>query len=102
MARMPTSTAAKVGVFIDPMVMMIALGMWFNRIVRVQRAKKEHVVTPTEYARSIGASGTERVVDREPSIPVYQEQPEPEIPLPKIKVNPNGVPTAITEQIGEV
>ena len=102
LSRMPVGTSQKMAVFIDPMVMLIALGMWGNRIIRIQRAKRGHDITDAEFAR---ASGMAPVPETSPAPPVPEYQPpvEPDIPeRVRVPVNPNGVPTAITSQMSEL
>lgn len=98
LARMPVSQSQKMATFIDPMVILIAMGTWGNRIVRIQRAKRPNLVSQEEMARASG------VASPPPQEPVYQEPtPEPVYyERPKVAVNPNGIPTAITSQMGEV
>jgi hypothetical protein len=80
------------------MVMLIALGMWGNRIIRIQRAKKETIST-SEFQRASGY--VEPAPKDEPT--QYQEPVVEDMPLrTKVAVNPNGVPVAITQQMGEV
>lgn len=102
LSRLPVSTSQKMATFIDPMVMLIALGMWGNRIVRIQRAKRGTGITDAEFSRASGmapvpeSNGSQDTSD-------YQQPVEPDIPQrTRVPVNPNGVPTAITEQMGEV
>ena len=95
--RLPTSQAQKMATFIDPMVILIALGTWGNRIVRIQRAKKPGLVTQEELARASGITVPP---------PANQEYSQPsvvadDLPPQKIEVNPNGIPVAITEQMGD-
>jgi hypothetical protein len=82
------------------MVMLIALGMWGNRIIRIQRAKKE-TISSTEYARASGyvepAPADEPVQGRS-----YEQPVVADLPRQKVAVNPNGIPVAITQQMGEV
>jgi hypothetical protein len=93
LARLPTSQAQKMATFIDPMVMLIAFGMWGNRIIRIQRGKKE-TISSEEFARASGFT---------PEPQQYQEEVEPVMPpRQRVEVNPNGVPVAITQQMGEV
>lgn len=101
LARLTPEQSQKVSVFIDPMVMLIALGMWGNRIIRIQRAKRD-TITDTEFARASG------MVDGRTSAPAsgtpnYEPSVEPSIPSrERVEVNPNGVPVAITSQMGEL
>lgn len=102
LARLPAGQAQKVSVFIDPMVILIALGTWGNRIIRIQRAKKGNGITDAEFARASGMATPQETRPVE-NVPSYEPTPEPDFP-PRVRVpvNPNGVPTAITEQMGEV
>lgn len=105
LARLPPGDAEKLSVFIDPMVILIAMGTWANRIIRVQRAKRA-TISDAELARASGM-----VVDR-PSPPVEETETREEVyqptvgsdlpPRTRVPVNPNGVPVAITQQIREV
>lgn len=110
LARMPVSASQKVATFIDPMVVLIALGMWGNRIIRVQREKRGNGITPAEFERASGITNSPNVsrsndtsrtsinsTERE-----YAPNVEPDIPRTKIEVNPNGVPVAISEQMGDL
>jgi len=84
------------------MVMLIAMGMWGNRIIRIQRAKRGNGITDTEFARASGMAPVPQV-EAAPTDTQYQPPIEPDIPQRvRVPVNPNGVPTAITEQMGEV
>lgn len=94
LARMPVSQSQKMATFIDPMVILIAMGTWGNRIIRIQRSKKPNLITQEEMARASGITPPPPVEVPEPE-PVYYERP-------KVAVNPNGIPTAITSQMGEV
>ena len=101
LSRLPVSTSQKMATFIDPMVMLIALGMWGNRIVRIQRAKKDNVVTRDELYRASGmapvpeTNGVQTPQD-------YQQPVETDLPdRTRVAVNPNGIPTAITDQMSE-
>lgn len=95
--RLPTSQSQKMATFIDPMVILIAMGTWANRIIRVQRAKRPGGIPAEELAYARG-----EVVPPPPPAPVYQPPVEPDIPVGKVEINPNGVPVAITNQMGEV
>jgi hypothetical protein len=103
LSRLPAGQSEKMAVFIDPMVILIALGMWGNRVIRIQREKRGHGISDAELARASGVVTTPPT--REASAPQeYQQSVEPDT-LPqrvRVPVNPNGVPTAITEQMGEV
>lgn len=92
MQRLTPEQAQKVSVFIDPMVILIALGTWGNRIIRIQRGKRQ-TISQEELARAAGVTQEQ---------PTYQQPPEPEMPRQKVEVNPNGIPVAITQQMGEV
>jgi hypothetical protein len=101
LSRLPVGQSQKLAVFIDPMVMLIALGMWGNRIVRIQRGKKGSGITDAEFARASGmapvpeTNGTQKP-------PEYQQPVEPDIPQrTRVPVNPNGIPVAITSQMSE-
>lgn len=101
--RLPTSQSQKMATFIDPMVILIAMGTWANRIIRVQRARRPGSITQEELERASGVIPNPPPVPQ--PVPQYQQPPviEPEIPArEKIEVNPNGVPVAITNQMGEV
>jgi hypothetical protein len=102
LSRLPVSTSQKMATFIDPMVMLIALGMWGNRIVRIQRAKKGTGITETEFARATGMAPSQETNGASVT-PEYQQPPEPDIPeqRTRVAVNPNGVPVAITSQMSE-
>lgn len=94
--RLPQSQSQKIATFIDPMVVLIALGMWGNRIIRIQRSKRQSI-SPEELARATGMSSPP------PEVPTYQQPVEADLPQrPKVDINPNGVPVAITDQLGEV
>jgi len=102
LSRLPVSTSQKMATFIDPMVMLIALGMWGNRIIRIQRAKRGHDITDAEFSRASGMV-TPQENNGVQNAPEYQPPVEPDIPQrTRVPVNPNGIPTAITEQMGEV
>ncbi|HEY7419282.1 MAG TPA: hypothetical protein VH593_29130 [Ktedonobacteraceae bacterium] len=102
LARMPVSTSQKMATFIDPMVMLIALGMWGNRIIRIQRAKRDHGISDAELARASGVV-TAQATNGVENPPEYQQPVEADMPpRTRVPVNPNGVPTAITSQMGEV
>jgi hypothetical protein len=92
--RLTPEQSQKVSVFIDPMVMLIALGMWGNRIIRIQRAKKD-TISSSEFQRANGFSEAPPPEEA----PQYAEPPDLR---QKVAVNPNGIPVAITEQMGEV
>lgn len=116
LARMPVSASQKMATFIDPMVMMIALGMWANRIIRVQREKRQTNISQAEFDRASG------IVTPEPEPTSVESERQRrrgnngrfvsasigtdiEPPLPNtasIEVNPNGVPVAISSQIGDL
>jgi hypothetical protein len=101
LSRLPISQSQKLATFIDPMVMLIALGMWGNRIIRIQRAKRGHGITDAELARASGMAPVQET-NGAPKPPEYQQPVEPDIPQRvRIPVNPNGIPTAITEQMSE-
>lgn len=116
LSRMPAGQAEQFSKFVDPMVMLIALGMWGNRIVRIQRAKRGVGISQDEFDRSIGVRPTTGTVDqsnmgngREATparqsvdTPVANSNTGAEPPLNRVEVNPNGVPTAITSQMGEL
>lgn len=105
LARMPVSASQKMATFIDPMVMLIALGMWGNRIIKIQREKRGNGITQEELSHAIGVSSpaVENVEPvRHPQYVANGSVPEPDIPRPKVEVNPNGVPVAISSQMGEV
>ena len=102
LSRMPVGTSQKMAVFIDPMVMLIAMGMWGNRIIRIQRAKRGNGITDAEFARASGMAPVPQT-EAAPVSQEYEPVVEPDIPQRvRVPVNPNGVPTAITEQMGEV
>lgn len=102
LSRMPVGTSQKMAVFIDPMVMLIAMGMWGNRIIRIQRAKRGNGITDAEFARASGMASVPQA-ETAPVSPEYEPPAEPDFPQRvRVPVNPNGVPTAITEQMGEV
>lgn len=99
LARLPTSQAQKMATFIDPMVILIALGTWGNRIVRIQRAKKSDGIPVEELMRARGEAPPPPVVEQEqPAVVVPEDLPQ----RVRVPVNPNGIPTAITQQMGEV
>jgi len=102
LARMPVAQSQKMATFIDPMVIFIALGMWGNRIIRIQRAKRGvNGITDAEFAR---ASGMVDSPENSPAQVDQQYEPTVESDLPprtRVAVNPNGIPTAITDQISE-
>jgi hypothetical protein len=101
LSRLPISTSQKLATFIDPMVILIALGMWGNRIIRIQREKRGHGITDAELARASGMV-TVPETNGTSNPPDYQQPVEPDIPQrSRIPVNPNGIPTAITEQMSE-
>lgn len=107
LARLPTSQAQKMATFIDPMVILIALGTWGNRIVRIQRAKKSDGIPVEELMRARGETPPRPFGGTEASSVEPEQQPAVVVPedLPgrvRVPVNPNGVPTAITSQMGEV
>lgn len=90
--RLPVSQSQKIATFIDPMVILIALGMWGNRIVRIQRGKRASNISDEELARASGVVTTP---------PEVVSSVEPDLPQrTKVEVNPNGVPVAISSQIG--
>ena len=102
LARMPIATSQKMSAFIDPMVMMIALGMWGNRIVRIQRAKKGNGISDDERARASGVVSVPETSAVE-TPPQYEQIIESDLPSrTRVNVNPNGIPVAITDQMGEV
>jgi|SRR5215471_2401544 len=101
LSRLPVSTSQKMSAFIDPMVMLIALGMWGNRIVRIQRAKRGTGITDAEFARASGMASAPPTNGTQP-VPEYQPPVEPDIPeRTRVAVNPNGIPVAITDQMSE-
>ncbi|HEY1249269.1 MAG TPA: hypothetical protein VGE97_09795 [Nitrososphaera sp.] len=101
LSRLPVSTSQKMATFIDPMVMLIALGMWGNRIVRIQRAKRGTGITEAEFARASGMVNPPETNGAETPTQ-YQPPVEPDIPeRVRVPVNPNGIPTAITSQMSE-
>jgi hypothetical protein len=101
-SRMPVGTSQKMAVFIDPMVMLIAMGMWGNRIIRIQRAKRGNGITDAEFARASGMAPVPQT-EAAPVSPEYEPVVEPDIPQRvRVPVNPNGIPTAITEQMGDL
>jgi hypothetical protein len=101
LSRMPIGTSQKMAVFIDPMVMLIAMGMWGNRIIRIQRAKRGNGITDAEFAHASGM-GTSQETQPAPVSPEYQPSVEPDMPQRiRVPVNPNGIPTAITEQMSD-
>ena len=118
LARMPVSASQKVSVFIDPMVILIALGMWGNRIIRVQKEKRGNGITQSEFERASGIDRSSSLVDSygtrgtEPTGSVQIQQPstrdtgyatiEADIPRSNVTVHPNGVPVAISEQMGDL
>jgi hypothetical protein len=103
LSRLPVSQSQKLATFIDPMVMLIALGMWGNRIVRIQRSKRPgHGVSDVELARASGMASSQENNGSQNG-PDYSPSVEPDMPArTRVPVNPNGIPTAITEQMGEV
>jgi len=101
LSRLPVSTSQKMATFIDPMVMLIALGMWGNRIVRIQRAKRGTGITEAEFARASGMASAPETNGTQ-TAQQYQQPVEPDISeRTRVAVNPNGVPTAITDQMSE-
>jgi|SRR5215469_4866538 len=102
LSRLPSEQAAKVGVFIDPMVILIALGTWGNRIIRIQRAKRGNGITDAEFARASGLAPVE-TNSQVQNQPEYRQPVEPDLPArTRPDINPNGIPVAITDQMGEV
>lgn len=105
LARMPVSASQKMATFIDPMVMMIALGMWGNRIIKIQREKHGNSISQEEFNRAVGVSSppVENVEPvRHPQYVANGSVIEPDLPRSKVEINPNGVPVAISSQMGEV
>jgi len=101
MARLPAGQAQKVAVFVDPMVILIAMGTWANRIIRIQRAKRGHGISDAELARASGMASPQET-DGVENAPEYQPSIEPDMPArTRVPVNPNGIPTAITDSISE-
>jgi hypothetical protein len=105
LARLSPADSEKLSTFIDPLVILIALGTWGNRIIRIQRAKRGSI-SDTEFARATGMADS--VPTPSPDIApqreeVYQPIVEPnQPPRSRVPVNPNGIPVTITQQIGEV
>jgi len=101
LSRLPAGQAQKLAVFVDPMVILIALGTWGNRIIRIQREKRGHGISDAELARASGMVAPQETSSAA-APPEYQQPVEPDIPQRvRVPVNPNGVPTAITEQMSE-
>jgi hypothetical protein len=117
LSRLPPGQAEQFSKFVDPMVMLIALGMWGNRIVRIQRAKRGVGISQDEFDRAIGVSQPAPRVDRTnnehrqqpttdtvaPEQSTTENRAGAEPPVgPRVDVNPNGVPVAITAQMGDL
>ena len=101
LSRLPVSTSQKMATFIDPMVMLIALGMWGNRIVRIQRAKRGTGITDAEFARASGMA-TPQESNGVVAPPENEQTTAPDLPQrTRVAVNPNGIPVAITDQMSE-
>ena len=102
LSRLPAGQSQKMAVFIDPMVMLIALGMWGNRIVRIQRAKRGNGITEAEFARASGMAPAPPETTGVQNVPEQPPTVEPSMPeRVRVPVNPNGVPTAITDLMSE-
>jgi len=116
LSRLPAGQAEQFSKFVDPMIMLIALGMWGNRIVKIQRAKRGDGITEAEFNRASGIVGpAERndqpfVAARRDTSETRQQTPSGVVensggteppPRSSVEVNPNGVPTAITSQMGD-
>jgi hypothetical protein len=102
LSRMPVGTSQKMAVFIDPMVLLIAMGMWGNRIIRIQRAKKGNGITDVEFARASGMAPVPPI-EEAPTVQEYEPSVEPDFSTrTRVPVNPNGIPTAITSQMSEL
>jgi hypothetical protein len=115
LSRLPAGQAEQFSKFVDPMVILIALGMWGNRVVRIQRAKRGNGITQDEFDRSIGVVQPAPTVDQtnmgrgreapttrleaDTPVPANNNGSEPTPIAPRVEVNPNGVPTAITSQM---
>lgn len=109
-ARMPAETARKASFVVDPLLIVIGMGMWGARVIQIQAAKKARekigtVAEQQERARANGVTGSQYEAPEGEQLPLIdhgapyvngQAEPAPATTAPN-----GGIPDAIRESFGE-